>query len=257
MATLGYWNRKRIPVSRERPTEGAALYFWIWRYHGWDMILLNCFVLLCSLPVVTAPAAWSAMNRCLYRILDDQPQMLWQAFRETLLAEWKKSLLAAIPMVIVQVLLILLGGFFQERAVSGWAVLAAWIGQITLVMVGAYVYAMVPYLALSVGQCYRNALLLLLVCIWRNVLTALLLLALTMGLVLLYPALYAGIYFLYRAPIWIFSGILYLPEHSPVCGGASGRPRGREYNRELRPGEKAAALPCQTNSQEGELKPRI
>ena len=201
MATLGYWNRKRIPVSRERPTEGASLYFWIWRYHGWDMILLNCFVLLCSLPVVTAPAAWSAMNRCLYRILDDQPQMLWQAFRETLLAEWKKSLLAAIPMVIVQVLLILLGGFFQERAVSGWAVLAAWIGQITLVMAGAYVYAMVPYLALSVGQCYRNALLLLLACIWRNVLTALLLLALTMGLVLLYP-LSMPVFIFFTVPLY-------------------------------------------------------
>lgn len=187
MATLGYWNSRRLPSEGKRPARGITLYFWIWREHFWQMVTLNLYVLLFSLPIVTAFPALSAMNRVLYRMIDDEPQMIWQEFKEAFLKNWKRAVLAGIPLIVVEAILIFVGGFGWECVRSGWFVLTAWICQILLVMVGGYVLAMVSYLELPLAACFKNALLFQMICIRRNLLMVLLLLALTLVFAALYP----------------------------------------------------------------------
>lgn len=187
MASFGYWNSRRMRSDRKRPECGVALYIWIWREHFWQMTALNLYVLLFSLPIMTVFPALSAMYRTLYRMIDDEPQMLWQEFKEAFLKSWKRAALAGIPLILAETLIIFAGGFGWECTRSGWLVLAAWIGQMLLVMAGGYVLAMVSYLELPVGACFKNALLFQMICVRRNFMTVLLLLALTLLFVALYP----------------------------------------------------------------------
>ena len=79
MWSFGYWNRKNAKPQRPRPQSGAALYAWVWKEQFWALVQLNFMVLLCCIPVVTAAPALCAMNRVVYNMFDDRPQMLWNS----------------------------------------------------------------------------------------------------------------------------------------------------------------------------------
>ena len=184
---FGYGNRKNARPEKPRPKGGLALYAWVWKEQFWSLLQLNFMVLLCCLPVVTAVPALTAMNRVIYNMLDDQPQMLWQEFWSIFRREWKRALLAALPMAAAALLLVWAGGFFQAQPHSGWGSFAALLGLALLVIYGAYVCSILGYVDLSIGQSLKNAGLMLLVRARQNFLVLVLLTAAAAVLVLLSP----------------------------------------------------------------------
>lgn len=187
MWSFGYWNRKNAKPQRPRPQSGAALYAWVWKEQFWALVQLNFMVLLCCIPVVTAAPALCAMNRVLYNMFDDRPQMLWQEFWSIFRREWKRALLAALLMAAAAGILIWAGGFFRAAAYSGWWSFAALLGLLLLIIYGAYALSILSYVDLSVGQSLKNAGLMLLVCARQNFLVSLPLLAAAAVLMLLAP----------------------------------------------------------------------
>lgn len=187
MWNYGYWNRKNGRPERPRPEGGIALYGWVWKEQIWSLLALNFMVLLCCLPVVTTFPALTAMNRVIYNMIDDKPQMLWPEFKTVFRREWKRSVLAAIPLVLIAAALVLFGGFFRADFISGWRSLVALIGLWILAVYGAYVFAILGYVDLTIGQALKNAALMLMACIHYNLVASLLLLAVAVVLALLSP----------------------------------------------------------------------
>lgn len=187
MWNFGYWNRKNGHPERPRPEGGLALYGWVWKEQFWSLLALNFMVLVCSVPIVTAFPALTAMNRIIYNMIDDKPQLLWQEFKAVFRREWKRSLLAAFPLVLLASALVLFGRLFQPDPISGWRVLAALIGLWILMVYSAYVFSILGYVDLSVKQSLKNAALMLFACIHHNLLASILLLVVAVVLALLAP----------------------------------------------------------------------
>lgn len=174
MSKYGFGTVRKKP-ERERPQQGAALFFWAWKEHFWALMRLNFIVILFCLPIITICPAICAMNRVLYRMIAGEPQLLWTEFWATFRKECKRSLLVAIPMLLLAILLIWAGGLFRPEAEGGWQSLLALLGLMVLVIFGSYVCAIIPYIDITIGQTLKNAGIFLLLCFSRNLLTTLLL----------------------------------------------------------------------------------
>ena len=173
--------------STEPPENRFLLYFWVLREHFWALMKLNLFVLLTSLPIVTIAPSVSAMNRVIFNMIERKPQLLWEEYWDVFRKECKSAMLAAIPLAIVSATLVLVGGFFRNVTVSGEQSLIALLGIAIVFVLGSYVFAMLPYLDISIWQCYKNAGIMLFLCFWRNLLTVLLVLILAAVFILCHP----------------------------------------------------------------------
>ena len=194
----GTTGRKR---STTPPENKFLLYFWVWRENFWSMLTLNLIVILFSLPVITIFPALAAMNRILYNMIEDKPLLLFMEFKSIFKKEFKPAVIAGIPIVILGAVLILLGGFFGETIITPAVSLACFIGLGILYMIAAHVLGMIPYLELSVAQCYKNAFLLLILCLGRNIVSVLVLALLAMLFVLGHP-LTTPVLFFFAVPIF-------------------------------------------------------
>lgn len=204
----------RRHCSAEPPKNRFLLYFWILREHFWSLMRLNLFVLLTSLPIITIAPSIAAMNRVIFNMIEDTPQLLWQEYWSVFRKECKTSILAEIPFALMAFLFVLIGGFFRDVTVSGGQSLIALIGLAVIFVVGSYVFAMLPYLDISIAQCYKNAGILLLLCFWRNLLTVLLVLALAMVFILCHP-LSTPVLAFFVVPI--FGYLAAFQAHAPIC----------------------------------------
>ena len=204
----------RRPRSAEPPENRFLLYFWVLREHFWALMKLNLFVLLTSLPIVTIAPSVAAMNRIVFKMIEDKPQLLWQEYWHVFRKELKPALFAGIPLTIVSAALILIGGFFRNIDVSGGQSLLALIGLAVVFVIGSYVFAMLPYLELSIWQCYKNAVIMLLLCFWRNLLTVLLVMTLAAVFILGHP-LTTPVLIFFAVPIfgYLIAFQVYAPLH--------------------------------------------
>lgn len=183
------------------PANGFSLYFWVFREHFWELMRLNLFVLLTSLPILTAAPSIAAMNRVIFNMIEDRPQLLWREYWSVFRRECRAAILAGLPLAAAIALLILLGGFFRPSAVSGWLSLAALVGLVIVFVIGSHVFAMLPYIEISPLQCYKNSAIMLLLCFWHNVATVLIVLALAAVFVLGHP-LTTPVLLFFAVPIW-------------------------------------------------------
>lgn len=173
--------------STEPPENRFLLYFWVLREHFWALMKLNLFVLLTSLPIVTIAPSVSAMNRVIFNMIERKPQLLWEEYWDVFRKECKTAILTGIPIAAVVIFLFLLGGFFRDVMVPAWASLAALCGTAVVFVISNYVFAMLPYVEISILQCYKNAAILLLLCFWHNAINILIILFVTAIFVMGHP----------------------------------------------------------------------
>lgn len=60
------------------------------------------------------------------------------------------------------------GGLFQAGTISGWTSLFAIFALLILLCIGAYVFGLIPYMELSLGEIFKNALIFQVLCLGRN-----------------------------------------------------------------------------------------
>ncbi|WP_297750339.1 YesL family protein [uncultured Tessaracoccus sp.] len=103
-----------------------------------DAVVLNLLFLVCCLPVVTAGAAWTAMQATMVEVAREQGPRVSRRFWQHLCTSWRGATLAWLLVLALTVLLVweygVLGQFPQSRAiivvqalvVTGLLVVALW-----------------------------------------------------------------------------------------------------------------------------------
>ena len=83
MNWLTNWMMREGPgIPENAPKKkGLALFAFILVREAWDLFRLNILMLVCSIPVVTAPAALAAGMRITNVMIDDENVWLWRDFR--------------------------------------------------------------------------------------------------------------------------------------------------------------------------------
>ena len=87
--------QKRLDLPA--PQEGSRRFFYLLWTYLWKLIWLNVVFLVFCIPVVTIPAAISAMDRALVVLVRDGNVLLWEEFRD----EFKRDFRAALPLGLI------------------------------------------------------------------------------------------------------------------------------------------------------------
>lgn len=96
------------------PESGAARYFAVLFSQFWKLVGANLLFVAFSLPVITLPAALSALNRVCVLLYRNGWCYVWQSFREEFRASFRRSLLPAA----VFLLLIFIGYYAMSLGLS-------------------------------------------------------------------------------------------------------------------------------------------
>lgn len=96
------WTRRqeREGAGLPAPRSGSAGYFYQIKTFFWRFVFSNFLFLLASLPVVTFPAALSALNRVCIKLIRDRNVLVWEEFRDEFKASFKKGLLLGLFYVV-------------------------------------------------------------------------------------------------------------------------------------------------------------
>lgn len=82
----------RRQLDKPAPSSGAAGYFYQVFTFFWRFVTLNLLFLLFSLPIVTLPAALSAVNRVCIKLIRNGNVLAWAEFRDEFKASFSKGL---------------------------------------------------------------------------------------------------------------------------------------------------------------------
>lgn len=174
MGRLAAWfDRPPPPGLDDAPTgPGPVLLVRLLLHNLCELVQLNLLFLLFCLPVVTAPAACTAMSRVTLSMVRGRSYRLWREFTGAFRAEWRASTAAGI---------VLFGGVAASvcalavyaEALSRGPVFYLLLGLsalflLLLTMMSGYTFPMLALVELPLGRVLRNALLLSLIRLGPN-----------------------------------------------------------------------------------------
>lgn len=175
MGLFGNYARPGPGIPKDAPPKkGLALFFDVLSREFFELVKLNLLYLLFCVPVFTIPAATTAMCRIALTMLRDRNHFLWHDFFAAFKREFKWSTLLGLPLL---ALILLCGGalrFYAAAALSSpaWSIPLLAAGALLLLFLCAalYLFPMLALVDLPPRQALRNALLLALLCLPRNLL---------------------------------------------------------------------------------------
>lgn len=171
------YSRPGPGIPKDAPKKkGLALFFEILVREAFELIKLNLLFLLFCVPVVTIPAAITAMSRVTGKMVRDENHYLWEDFWGTFKKEFVPATLGGWLLLIV-IALSVVGILFYSGGVSVSGifmlplVVTVAVGLVTL-MASFYFFPMLALVDLPLKQLLKNALLLSVVCPLPNLLAA-------------------------------------------------------------------------------------
>jgi len=169
------------------PKKGIALFFTVLKREFWGICVLNLLFILFSLPVVTIPAAITAMSKVVSLMLMDKPVYIFSEFIGSLKADWKRA--TAVGFVYFPLIAAALyGQFIYAYAMEIYFMhIAALLLCALLVAAGFYVFPMIAILDISIVELLRNSILLTFLRFHYNLLVLFILAALVYGVLMLFP----------------------------------------------------------------------
>lgn len=191
--------REKIPVKDAPPPPkgGYPRVWFLFATNFWKLVSLNLLFLLFSLPVVTVPAAIAALDRVCLLLWREGNCFLFDDF----LAEWKSSLLRALPVGLIALLsagMLVFGATLGGGAVVSGAFVPRILllaGGCWLALIAGYAFIMLALIRLPVRQILKNALLLTMLEPKRTMLILL------TGCAFF---LFGGFLLPYTVPLWLF-----------------------------------------------------
>ncbi len=152
--------RKKEGSGKPYPTGGPALFFARIGTYFWKFLLLNGLFLIFSLPVLTIPAALTAVYRVIIQIINKERCFLWDDFWEEFRRNFKRSLLLALRLFpdLLILSLTLTNGIGNRQSFLGIALLSlSLFGMTWFLLKTTWAFVMNAMLDLKVTELLRNA----------------------------------------------------------------------------------------------------
>lgn len=157
-----FYNGQGHESERQANPKGIGLFFAVIKWHWGRLIGVNLMFILSCLPIVTIPCAMSAMSAVLGRMVQRRicypVHDYWREFAR----EWKRS--TACGFAVFALLAVSLFGvlFYPRSGMPGSMALAGvcLVIAVLTIMAMLYVFPLVAFTELPVGQVLKNALLL-------------------------------------------------------------------------------------------------
>ena len=178
------------PFVQVKQRKGAALFFQILIQNFWKLIELNLVFLLYCIPVVTIPAAYSAMICVLRDMTNQKPYFLWIDFWQAFKHNFTQSLCFGMIMsVLITAGYLGLFDHFSERWDAYFILIGGMICTLVLILCLMCIY--IPIMIVSVKQplirIIQNAFRLAFISLLRNLLVLALNIIITFVLILFFP----------------------------------------------------------------------
>ncbi len=160
------WYHGDNESEKEPPRSGIRRLAYILINYTGKLVLVNILFLLCCIPVLTIPAALTALNRYLIKILRiGYGFSLWDYFKE-----FKNNLIKSIPLGIIVGLICFYGYYLLSLAnnflpgIQQNMILGIGFGVLSLgLILGAYLFVLGAMLDLSGRHLLKNAVILMIV----------------------------------------------------------------------------------------------
>lgn len=166
----------------------------------WIFIRLNVLFLLFSIPVVTAPAAFTGMTKVLMNLVRKDDCAVWGDFWNEFKDSFTKSLITGVIFGGLTTILFLTGRSVFSSLNDLWGTLGAavvFVFTIVIYIMQCYVFTQITIVNISVRMCFKNALILFFIEPKKNI----------MLLIPLLLLLLSGIFFPLSLPILLLAGL--------------------------------------------------
>ena len=189
-----YEPRKDTPgIAKDAPKKkGFARYFEILWREFFPLLKLNLLFIISCLPIVTIPAALTAMNRITVTMVRDRNYFMlsdyWDAFRR----DFFRSLLAGILVLVLVVLFSLSIWFYYMLGQAGSRFFMLFVGVSVALMImvlgsAMYFFPMLAMVELPTGKLMRNSIIMFFTHFKKSLPAALISGAMVLGGIALYP----------------------------------------------------------------------
>lgn len=150
--------QKRLDLPA--PQEGNRRFFYLLWTYIWKLVWLNVVFLIFCIPVVTIPAAISAMDRALIVLVRSGNVLLWEEFRD----EFKRDFRASLPLGLIFGALLFLSYYLLSLALGNLTnmlgPIAFALGLLVLFFAlgrGSYAFLLRAMFDLTTGEILKNA----------------------------------------------------------------------------------------------------
>jgi len=183
-----YTREAKVEIKKDTPPkEGAALFFDVLRREFWELCKLNLMLILFCVPVVTMPAALTAMSRVIMFMLMDRPVSTFGDFFDTFKKEWKRATIMGLiyfPLLALTVF----GQYFYLAAAGSFLPYAVAMLSCAMVLIaGFYMFPMLAVLDLGLAGILKNAILLTFLRMPQNILALIVAVLLALLVLMLLP----------------------------------------------------------------------
>lgn len=162
---------KDIPMKK-----GLPLFFEIFFREFFELFKLNLIFILFCLPIITIPAAITAMSRLTLTMIRDRNHFLWSDFLEAFKADFKKSTICGLLLFAGLVTALISVSFYSAAVVENSFFYLPFAISCLLVflisVMGFYLFPMIALIDLPMRQLLKNAMLLAIVCLFPNLAAA-------------------------------------------------------------------------------------
>ena len=184
-------SKAAIKTDTDRKVKG---YFYIIRIlyrENFGFIILNLTFILACLPIITIPAAITAMTRIEIKMLKGEPTTIWHDFWQTLKSEFFVSLKCGLVLAVFALLTYVMIGLVSNSELPSliqYGLLMFYLVVLMmLTIVSGYVFASISILDLPVRDAFRNAIILMIARIHYNFLAFVIIIVLYAISFLLFP----------------------------------------------------------------------
>ncbi|MEM1485097.1 DUF624 domain-containing protein [Oscillospiraceae bacterium PP1C4] len=163
-------------IEKNAPSKkGLALFFDILFREFFELFKLNLLFLLFCIPIITIPAALTAMSRLTLTMVQDKPHFLWRDFFDAFKANFKTSALAGL-MLFAGLFIAGYSAYFYGLSTRTNALFYVPLGislclVYALTVISFYLFPLIALVDLPLKVLIKNALLLTFICLPHNLAT--------------------------------------------------------------------------------------
>lgn len=195
MGFLNSWYNREPKNEIKKDTQqkqGAALFFDVLWRELWNICKLNLILILFCIPVVTIPAAITAMSKVMILMFTDKPVSAFGDFFSAFKAEWKRATIAGLIYFPLLAITVFAQYFYFTMLESVFLYTIAMLMCAMVLISGFYLFPMIGVLDMNLKGIFKNAILLTFVRMPQNIL-ALIIAVLLVLLVLMFllPSIFA------------------------------------------------------------------
>lgn len=165
---------KQSRLWRKPPTKGVGRVVYLYMMNFTKLVKLNLLFILFALPVVTLPGALAALAKISLKIVKEEPYFLFSDFWDAFKGEFKRaSIFFWIHTLVLAMAIFAIYYYIGQRndmVLSVVPLIISIVFTCFLILVGFYAYPMIVSLDLPMKAIVKNALLLSMLCVKRNVL---------------------------------------------------------------------------------------